>query len=152
MTVSVLKNDGAMGREKYFLRALLGSAGIKDNIILGTAMIMAGALDYAVNILVGRWLEPAQYGIFVSVTALLQVVLFLSSAIRIVVAFYTAHLSARDSGVEGIGSFLQSAWSWGGRWGLVAMALTAMASPFLAGVLHLPNTWPLLAASLMVLM
>jgi len=54
---------------------------------MGVAMILAGALDYGVNVVAGRWLPPDEYGIFVSVTAIVQVLLLLSVGIRMVVAF-----------------------------------------------------------------
>ncbi len=150
MTVGVLRSRRQIGRMRTSLRALLRSAGIKHSVILASAMIVAGGMDYAVNVLVGRWLQPVQYGVFVSITALLQVLLFLSIAIRSVVGFYTAEVRARGGPADRIGSFLQRAWRWAWQWGLLAMALMALVSPLLARSLRLPNSWPLWAASLMV--
>ena len=58
-------------------------------------MVLAGGLDYAVNVLAGRWLLPVEFGIFVCVAAILQVLTYLAISIRNVVAFYTAELSAQ---------------------------------------------------------
>jgi O-antigen/teichoic acid export membrane protein len=151
MTVGVLESRRQIGRMRTLL-AQLPSAGIRYSVILASAMIVAGGMDYAVNVLVGRWLQPVQYGVFVSITALLQVVVFLSIAIRSVVGFYTAEVRARGGPADRIGSFLQHAWRWAWQWGLLAMALMALLSPFLARSLRLSNSWPLWAASLMVLM
>src|SRR6266704_250349 len=152
MTIDVVENHEGIRSIKTAVRWLLRSAGIKQSLVLGAAMMLAGGLDYAVNILVGRWLQPVQYGIFVSVTALLQVFVLLSIAIRIVVGFYTAEADARDGPTDRVGSFVQTACRWAWRWGLAAMALMAILSPPLAHLLRLPNSWPLWAASLMVLM
>jgi len=135
---------------KARLRALLRLVGIRHGVIMGAAMIFAGALDYAVSVVAGRWLEPVEYGIFVSVTAILQVLLLLSISIRMVVAFYTAELSAQGDSAR-VGAFVQRSWRWAWQWGVTAMALMALVSPLLARLLQLPNSWPLWAASLMVL-
>lgn len=134
------------------LRALLHSAGIKQGMIVGMAMVVAGGLDYAVNVLAGRWLQPVQFGIFISVTAILQVLLLLSIAIRMVVAFHTAEVAAQPDSSRQVSAFIQRAWRWAWRWGVIAALLMALVSPLLARLLHLPNAWPLWAASCMLLM
>jgi O-antigen/teichoic acid export membrane protein len=131
--------------------ALLRSAGARQGFIMGTSMILAGGLDYGVNVLAGRWLEPVDFGVFVTVTAILQVLLSLSIAIRMVVAYYTAELSAQAESARRVGSFVRRAWRWSWQWGLLATALAALASPILAPSLQMPDAWPLWAASLMVL-
>jgi O-antigen/teichoic acid export membrane protein len=117
---------------------------------MSAAMMISGGLDYAVNVLAGRWLVPVEYGIFVSVAALLQVVLYVSIAIRNVVAFYGAELSAQADSTIRLGAFLRRGWRWGWRWGLIATALMATVSPALSRFLKLPNSWPMWAACLMV--
>jgi O-antigen/teichoic acid export membrane protein len=133
------------------LNTLLRSAGMRHSLIIGSAMILAGALDYAVNVVAGRWLDPVEYGTFISVTAILQVLLLLAIAIRMMVAFHTAELSAQSDSPGRIGGLVRSVWKWAWQWGLLATALMALASPVLKRMLHLPDAWPLLAASLMVL-
>jgi O-antigen/teichoic acid export membrane protein len=133
------------------VRTLLRSVGMKQSLIIGPAMILAGGLDYGVNVVAGRWLGPVDYGIFISVTAILQVLLLLSIAIRMVVAFYTAELSAQSDSLNAVGILLRGVWKWAWRWGLMATALMILAGPFLERLLHLPDAWPLFAASFMVL-
>jgi O-antigen/teichoic acid export membrane protein len=132
--------------------ALFRSVGMRQSLILGPAMVLAGGLDYAVNVLVGRWLLPVEFGIFVCVAAILQVLVYLSTAIRNVVAFYTANLSVESHSFNQVGAFVQRAWRWAWQWGLVATALMVFISPFLARLLRLPNPWPLWAASPMMLL
>ncbi len=134
------------------LYALLRSVGAKHGVIMGLAMVLAGGLDYAVNVLAGRWLEPVQYGIFISVTAILQVLMLLAIAIRMVVAFYTAELGARPDSAGLAGVFVRRAWRWSWQWGLIGTALMALSAPLLAHTLRLPSGWPVWASSLMVLM
>ena len=137
---------------KARLYTLLRSVGVKHGLITGACMISAGVLDYAVNVVAGRWLEPVDYGIFISVTAVLQIWLLLSIAIRIVVAFYTAEFSGGSDSANRVAALVQRAWRWAWQWGLLLTALMALISPLLARLLRLPNPWPLWAASLMVLM
>jgi O-antigen/teichoic acid export membrane protein len=132
------------------LHSLIRSVGLRHGLIMSTAMMLAGVLDYVVNVLAGRWLAPAEYGIFVSVAAILQVVLYISIAIRNVVAFYTAELSVQTNSGSRVGAFLRRSWRWGWQWGLVATALMAIISAPLARLLKFPNPWPLWAACLMV--
>lgn len=131
---------------------LFRSVGIRQSLILGPAMVLAGGLDYAVNILAGRWLLPVEFGIFVCVAAILQVLVYLAVSIRNVVAFYTAELSSKSDPVNQVGAFLQHVWRWAWQWGLMATALVVLISPFLARLLRLPNPWPLWAASPVVLL
>lgn len=43
---------------------------------MAAAMVVAGGFDYLVNIVVGRQLPPTEFFIFVTVTALLQVMTY----------------------------------------------------------------------------
>ena len=131
---------------------LLRSIGVRDSLIMAIAMGFAGVLDYAVNVVAGRWLVPVEYGVFIAVAAVMQVLAQLTNAIRNVVAFYTAELSLHRDGPQGVGAFVQRAWRWGWKWGLVATAAMALTSPPLAHALRLPSTWPLWVASPVVLM
>jgi O-antigen/teichoic acid export membrane protein len=135
---------------KAWFQTLTRSAGMWHGLVMSAAMILAGGLDYVVNVLAGRWLTPVEYGIFISVAAILQVVLYISIAIRNVVAFYTAELTAQPNNNQQVGAFVQRSWRWGWKWGLVATALTAILSPALARLLRLPSAWPLWVACLMV--
>jgi O-antigen/teichoic acid export membrane protein len=128
------------------------STGMKHSMVLAAAMILAGGLDYGVNVVAGRWLNPLDYGVFVSVTAVLQVLIFLSIAIRNVVAFYTAELTLKEDGGKSVAAFVQHSWRWATTWGMLTALLMIVASPLLASTLHLPNAWPVRAASPMVLL
>jgi O-antigen/teichoic acid export membrane protein len=119
---------------------------------MSAAMILAGGLDYAVNVLAGRWLPPVEYGIFVCVAAILQVLVYLAIAIRNVAAFYTANLSAESDSFNQVGRFVQRAWRWAWQWGLMATAPMVLSSPILARLLRLPDPWPLWAAAPVVLL
>ena len=140
-------NSGS-GRALSFLR----SVGVRDSLVTAVAMILAGGLDYAVGVLAGRWLVPIEFGVFIAVGAVLQVLSQLTNTIRNVVAFYTAELSLYSDGVGGVGPFVKRAWRWGWQWGIFATAAMALVSPALAHALRLPNSWPLLAASPVLLL
>jgi O-antigen/teichoic acid export membrane protein len=130
--------------------ALLRSAAARHGAVLGAAMLAAGALDYAVSVVAGRWLEPVEFGAFVAVGAVLQVLLSVATAIRMVVAYHAAALAATHAPPAALAAFLRGTARWSVRWGLAAAALAAAASPPLAAALRLPGPAPLLAASAMV--
>jgi O-antigen/teichoic acid export membrane protein len=132
-------------RRLEFLR----SAGARDGMIMAAAIIAAGGFDYSASVVAGRWLNPVDFGVFVSVTAMLQVLILLSNAIRLVVAIRTAELAAQD--VRRVGAFVRRVWRWSWKWGVVATAAVALASPLLAPMFQLSNTWPLWAGSLLML-
>lgn len=143
-----MEKSSAIARALTFLRSM----GVRDSLVMAVAMGLAGVLDYAVNVVAGRWLVPIEYGVFIAVAAVMQVLAQLTNAIRNVVAFYTAELTLQGEGSQGVSAFVQRAWRWGWRWGLLATAVMILISPPLAHALRLPNTWPLWAASPVVLM
>ena len=128
------------------LGSLLRSGGMRHGATLWASAILAGTLDYGLNILAGRWLEPVQYGIFVCVAAILLVLIYLYTAIRNVVAFYTAKLSVQAGSSRLTGAFVHRAWRWAWQGGLVATALASILAPLLAHALRLSNPWVLWAA------
>jgi len=134
------------------LLKLLRSKGLSDSIVMALAMGLAGALDYAVSLLAGRWLVPVEFGVFVAVAAVMQVLAQLTNTIRNVVAFYTAGLTSSRGSSPELAGFLRTAWRWGWRWGVLTTLLMAAASPALASMLRLPNAWPLWAASPVMLL
>jgi O-antigen/teichoic acid export membrane protein len=133
------------------LRALYRSVSLRHGLLMWVAMVLAGGLDYAFNILAGRWLQPVQFGIVVGVAAILQLLANLPATIRSVVAFYTVSLSVESDSLKQVGAFVQRAWSRAWQLGLVAMGALVLLSPFLARLLRFPNPWPLWAASPMLL-
>ncbi len=151
-TACSVAEDRAHRHWKARLHWLLRSVGMRHGLIMGASMVLAGVFDYGVNVVAGRWLQPVEYGIFISVTAILQILLLLSIAIRIVVAFYTAELSVQGDSDNRVGAFVRRVWRWAWKWGLAATLAMALFSPLLAPVLRLPNSWPMWAASVMVLM
>ena len=142
----------ASREQKKRIIGWLRSAGLWHTVLLSAAMMVAGGLDYLVNVQAGRWLSPVEFGIFFSVTAMVQVILLLSISIRVVVGFYTAKLYVARAEDDGVAGFVQQAWYWSWKWALPGTLLLAGLSLFLAPLLRLPNTRPLLAASPMVLL
>jgi O-antigen/teichoic acid export membrane protein len=134
------------------LARLARSAGARHGAVVGGAMLVAGVLDYAVSVVAGRWLGPTDFGVFVSVTAILQVLLGVATAVRIVVAHYGAAITAHPGGAGELGAFLRAVRSWCWRRGLAATAVAVVLSPLLVRPLRLATAWPLWAASGMVLM
>ena len=148
----IASSEGEPGTTSARLLKFLRSVGLRDSLVMAVTMALAGGLDYAVSVLAGRWLVPVEYGIFIAVAAVSQVLAQLTNTIRNVVAFYAAEISAKRDSSRGVGAFVQSAWRWGWKWGLLATVVMAMLSPALAKTLRLPNAWPLWAATPVVLL
>lgn len=133
-------------------RTLLQSAGMRHALVMSAATFLAGGLDYLFQIYTGRMLTPADYGVFIAVTALLQVAVYLTNSIRNVMAYYTAEMSLGPDAQAQAGRFLRQGWVWAWRWGVVALALTLLVSPLVKSFLRLPTGWPMVAAALTMLL
>lgn len=127
-------------------------SGARHGLTMAGATLIAGVLDYLYNALTGRWLDPVEFGVLVSITALLQVAVHLTNVIRNVVAYYTADMSGRVETETQVGLFIRQMWRWAWRWGLVATILFALFSPLIARLLKLTTPMPLWAASLALLL
>src|SRR5260370_35974378 len=95
-TACSVAEDRAHRHWKARLHWLLRSVGMRHGLIMGASMVLAGVFDYGVNVVAGRWLQPVEYGILISVTAILQILLLLSIAIRFDVAVYAEQLTLRS--------------------------------------------------------
>ena len=127
-------------------------SGARHGLTMAGATLIAGVLDYLYNALTGRWLDPVEFGVLVSITALLQVAVHLTNVIRNVVAYYTADMSGRVETEAQVGLFVRQMWRWAWRWGVVATILLALLSPLIARLLKLTTPTPLWAASLALLL
>lgn len=123
-------------------------AGLTQGAFMAVAMVVAGGFDYMVNIVVGRWLEPTEFFVFVTVAALVQIMIQMTNVIRTITAYYTAESTVLPESKERIGVLLNRNWRWARRWGLVAAGVFALLSPWLARFLHFDTPWPLVAAAL----
>lgn len=140
----------------FSYRARLQSLGLTSSALqsgyLALAMIIAGGFDYVVNIVAGRQLVPTEYFVFVTVTAVLQVLVQVTNVIRNVVAYYAAEATVHTDALARVGSVLGRSWRWAWRWGLVAAGAMALLSPLLARFLRIDTAAPLLAGSLALLL
>ena len=127
-------------------------SGARHGLTMAGATLITGVLDYLYNALTGRWLDPVEFGVLVSITALLQVAVHLTNVIRNVVAYYTADMSSRVETTAQVGLFVRQMWRWAWRWGVVATILLALVSPLIARLLKLTTPTPLWAASLALLL
>lgn len=127
-------------------------AGLSQSAFMAVAMVVAGGFDYLVNILVGRWLPPTEFFVFVTVTAIVQIMVQVTNVIRNVVAYYTAEATVQPESRPRIGVILDRSWRWAWRWGLIAAAVFALLSPLMARFLHIDTPWPLVAAAFALLL
>lgn len=129
------------------LQTVWASTGTRHGLIMTGATLVAGGFDYVTNVLIGRGLGPADFLIFVTVTAVLQLLVHGANVIRNVVAFYTAELSVKPAALTLTGRFLRRSWRWAWRWGSLAMIGMAILAPLLADLLKIETPWPLWAGT-----
>lgn len=134
------------------MRSQFSLAGARHGLIMAAATLVAGGLDYGYNVLTGRLLDPVEFGVLVSVTALLQVAVHLTNVIRNIVAYYAAGMSGRPETEGQVAAFIQQMWRWSWRWGIVVTGVAALISPLVAGLLKVDTPRPLWAASLTLLL
>lgn len=139
-----------MRREQW--HRIRHSADVRDSLIMTVAMVGAGGFDYLTNLIGGRWLTPVEFGAFISVSAILQVLLHATNVIRNVVAFYSADLHNRLGDASAVGAFFRRSWRWAWRWGIVAALTLALLAPWLARRLQIDTPRPLWAAALALLL
>lgn len=142
----------AMSSIRTRLRPFRLSSSAIPSGFLTVALIVAGGFDYIVNIVAGRRLGPTEFFVFVTVTAVLQVLVQGTNVIRNVVAYYTAEATVHPDATVRVGSVLKKSWRWAWRWGLFAAGAMAIASPFLARFLHIETPQSLWAASFALLL
>lgn len=140
-----------IARLRTFPQLLRTSTGAQHGLIMAAATLLAGAFDYGVQVMIGRLLVN-EFGLFLAVTALLQVAVYATNVIRNVVAYYMAELTAVADPLPQLGRFLHQAWCWAWRWGAVAMVAMALLTPWLARLLRIDTIWPLLAGSVTLLL
>ena len=91
--------------------------GMWQSLALVTAVIFAYGLDYLFNLVSGRLLDPAQFGILVALAGVGQVLVVASRVIQTVVTRYIARFQAQTEADSRIASFFRtmfrSAWLWG---------------------------------------
>ena len=133
------------------LRQMAASGAFQGALMAG-AMVVAGGFDALVSILSGRWLSKEQFGIFVAVTALLQVLVHVTNVIRTVVAYYTAEFTTHPDALSMIRAFFHRGWRWAWRWGVIAALIMAILSGFIARFMRIDSVLPLYAASFTLLM
>lgn len=137
---------------KQRIQRLITSVGARQGLVMAAATLAAGGFDYVVNIIIGRMLSPAEFIIFVAVTALLQVFVHVTNVIRNVVAFYTAEFTTQSDAQIKIGAFVRQGWRWAWKWGLVGTAVMALSTPLLANLLRVTSVAPLLAGAFLLLL
>jgi O-antigen/teichoic acid export membrane protein len=128
------------------------SLDLRDGLLMSLAMFLAGGFDYLSNLVAGRMLLPEQFGIFVALVALLQVVVQGTTVIRNLVAYYSAELHQKPDHTASLSAFFQRSHRQGWLSGGVIALLAALASPALARWLQIDSAIPLLATAPAIVM
>ncbi len=140
------------GTMKQQLLSLSRRPAMQQGLLLIAATTLAYGLDYLFNLVAGRLLEPAEFGIYIALAGVAQVLVVASVVVRTVVTRYVAQYQARPDAREHQRAFGRAALAWTWRWGLGATAAAALLSWPLARFLRLPQVAPALALAAAVLL
>ncbi len=116
-------------------RRRLTAPGMWHGLALMTAVIFAYGLDYLFNLVSGRLLDPAQFGILVALAGVGQVLVVASRVIQTVVTRFIARFQAQPDAESRIASFFRamfrSAWVWGAAATVVMLLFSFPLASFL---------------------
>lgn len=134
-----------MRRFQGAVGGLLGRPGLRQSVALVIATTLAYGLDYLFNLFAGRLLDPADFGIVVSLAAAGQVMVVASRVIQTVTTRYVSRYQARPNAERQIKAFFRSAFRSAWWWGLGATLLFVLFSRQLGDFLQIPDVGPVLA-------
>jgi O-antigen/teichoic acid export membrane protein len=142
-----------MRQLQAIIAGVVARPGLRQGLALVTATTLAYGLDYLFNLIAGRLLEPADFGIVVSLAAAVQVMVVASRVIQTVTTRYVSRYEAAKGTPETVAvsaaaqtraffrATFRSAW-W---WGLAATIVLVVASPALARFFQIESAGPVLA-------
>ena len=118
------------------VRALL-----QGGSLLAIGMMAANGGNYVLNLLLGRWLEPAEFADANLMVTLMLLVTAIAIALQLVAARYAGIHQARgtDDRAEAMAAWLRRAAI---RTGLVLMAVLALPATMWADVFNTESAWP----------
>lgn len=123
------------------LRRLRTDDLLRHGGILAVASVVAGGLNYAFQLFVGRALGPEQYGVFGALFG----VFYLANVVGLGIQFSTARFTAEfDHDGDRLAPLHAGLLARAVALGLVLGGLLALASPVLAGAFGLASIWPVL--------
>jgi len=134
------------------IKALL----FKNQLISGSFVMMIGSLtagfgNYLYHLLMGRMLGPVDYGILASLISLLYLLSIPMGTLNLVIVKFVSKLKGQKKLGEVVVLFkiiTQKAL----LYGLVALLLFLISTPFFASFLHLDSTFPLFIVGIFALM
>ncbi len=124
---------------------------LRDSAIIFAASMIANVLNYAFQLYMGRALGPADYGVFASIVSLLYIVAVPATTINVSFARFV-------SGFRGKKEFGKVKYLFfrGAKkvffMGLLGFCAIALASPFIASFLNIPQAMPVVILGLIFFM
>jgi O-antigen/teichoic acid export membrane protein len=125
---------------------------VRQSLALVVATTLAYGLDYLFNLAAGRMLEPAEFGIVVSLAAAGQVLVVASRVIQTVATRYIARYRAEADGDRRTVAFFRAAFRSAWWWGLAATLAAVLLSWPLARFLQIDTLGPVLALAVTTLL
>ncbi len=109
------------------------------------ATTLAFGLDYLFNLVAGRLLDPAEFGIVVSLAGVGQVLVVASRVVQTVITHYVSQFQSQKAYIGQIAEFFRSTFRSASRWGAAATAVLLVLSWPLAYFLQIEDMRPVLA-------
>lgn len=112
---------------------------IKQNLIFFILINSGNVFNYLFQVMVGRKLNPEDYGAFNALNSLMILVTILAGILPMVIAKFTVRFSLE--GMEKVRGLFHGGLRWLSITGSVAFILGLMAIPLVKGFLQIDNTW-----------
>lgn len=130
-----------------YLRRLTGDDLLKHGSVLAASTVACGALNYAFQIVMGRTLSPAAYGVFGSLFAGFYLVNVLGIGVQLSTTRFTAARSSDEGTLAGLHGGLTVRVV--GLGVLIAVGI-GLASPLISEAFGLASVWPVVIVAAIV--
>lgn len=124
---------------------------LRGSLILLIGLNFVNLVNYLFNVLMGRMLGPEDYGLLISLFALIYIVAVPSTTIITVAMKFTSDYKARGE-IGKINSLLRYLSKRVALLSLICFILIAVASPFIAQFIHSPSVAPIILVGVSLIM
>ena len=152
MKSSLIENSGCNSREESVSYSNSNRDTLtRDSVIMVAAGVISGIFTYIYQLIMGIFLEPAEYGIFLSLTSLFVIFAFVTQFIILTTAKATSGFIVKEQ--LGAVNFLWRSILWRYMlYGLVLFLILCATSPFLIDFLKIDNyLYPILVFSTFII-
>lgn len=124
---------------------------IRDNIVLSIGMFFVGFAGYVFHFMMGRYLEPVEYGILGSMLAIIYMILIITNVIQTSITRFTSKFKIENNYGK-ISFLLKSSLKKIGVYSLVFALLFILFTPLIGKFLKIDDLMPIYLISIFVIL